>query len=195
MCWDRQTKKILLGIIIPLIGVVLMIGCFITIVINPNIVTLVTYFMPGPGAPEIKYGEFPFRLEYELNGQRHIVEDIAICKFDGYGVDTSHGKYRKWKMELASGQERITLLKLGEAEEIYFPIGYAQYYMGDKNIYEKEQYDNTETIIYNTNYAAMVKKSGNITSDSIIEADELLREFKIKIISWEPSAPITNTFK
>lgn len=155
--------------------------------------TLITYFMPGPGVPEIKYGEFPFRLEYELNGQRHIVEDIVICEFDGYGMNTAEGKYRKWKTRLASGQERITLLKLSETEEIYFPTGGAKEYMDeDKKEYEIEQENN---ITGKQDYKAIWYKDGNNGFTYILEADELLREFKIKIISWEPSAPITNTFK
>lgn len=40
---------------------------------------------PNPPQPTIKHGQFPFRLEYELNGQRKIIEDTLICEFDGSG--------------------------------------------------------------------------------------------------------------
>ena len=37
-------------------------------------------------APQITEGEFPFVLEYEINGERHIIEDTVVCKFDGYDL-------------------------------------------------------------------------------------------------------------
>ena len=47
--------------------------------------------------PEIRYGEFPFRLEYEINGERFVIEDTVICEFDGIGWNEAQGKFRKWK--------------------------------------------------------------------------------------------------
>ena len=41
---------------------------------------------PDPPMPEITYGEFPFRLVYELNGEQIVIEDIIICEFDGFGM-------------------------------------------------------------------------------------------------------------
>ncbi len=78
---------------------------------------------PNPPRPEITYGEFPFRLEYEINGERKVIQDTLICKFDGFGSDEGRGKYRKWKTRLASGNERLTLLKVDETMEIYYSGG------------------------------------------------------------------------
>jgi hypothetical protein len=88
------------------------------------VVALVTYLVfpwllifigiqskPNPPRPEITNGEFPFRLMYEVNGYQKVIEDTLIYEFDGYGADEGRGKYRKWKKRLASGNERITLLK------------------------------------------------------------------------------------
>ncbi|USB32453.1 hypothetical protein [Paenibacillus sp. YPG26] len=61
--------------------------------------------LPNPTRPSITYGEFPFQLEYELDGKRMIIEDILICEFDGFGTDEGRGKYRKWKQRLASGSK------------------------------------------------------------------------------------------
>ncbi|WP_350339123.1 hypothetical protein [Paenibacillus polymyxa] len=38
----------------------------------------------NPSRPEITYGKFPFRLEYEINGQRKVIQDTLICEYDGW---------------------------------------------------------------------------------------------------------------
>lgn len=58
---------------------------------------------PNPPRPEITYGEFPFSLEYEINGHRKVIEDTLIGEYDGIGMNEGIGKYRKWKWRLASG--------------------------------------------------------------------------------------------
>lgn len=47
--------------------------------------------MPNPPSPKFTYGEFPFVLEYAINGERFVVEDTVICKYDGVGLDESQG--------------------------------------------------------------------------------------------------------
>jgi len=59
--------------------------------------------LPNPPKPGITYSEFPFRLVYEINGERKVIEDTLICEYDGIGMDEGRGKYRKWKEHLASG--------------------------------------------------------------------------------------------
>lgn len=87
--------------------------------------------LPNPPKPEIIYGEFPFRLVYEINGERKVIEDTLICEYDGIGMDEGRGKYRKWKEHLASGNQEIMLLKIDNTKEIYYNPGPADYYMGD----------------------------------------------------------------
>ena len=86
------------------------------------------FMYSNPPLPEIKYGEFPFRLEYEINGQRVVVEDTIVCEFDGIGWNGTMGeKYRKWKTYLASGREQpgtySTAVLIDERNEIYFSLG------------------------------------------------------------------------
>ena len=45
---------------------------------------------PAPPLPEITYGEFPFRLEYELNEKLHVIEDTLIVEFDGFWNERRH---------------------------------------------------------------------------------------------------------
>lgn len=140
---------------------------------------------PNPPRPEITHGEFPFRLEYELNGQRKVIEDTIICDFDGFGADEGRGKYRDWKGKLASGNERITLLKVDSRTEIYFIDGRVEYYMGEP------EYANSDSSFPN---AAIIEKSGGITRDGFLRAEDLLKQYNIKLISWDVSPPIKNNF-
>ena len=67
-------------------------------------------FNPTPPPPDIQYGEFPFKLTYELNGEIKVVEDTIICEFVGFVNRGTAGKARRWKTTLKSGNEQLTLL-------------------------------------------------------------------------------------
>lgn len=144
------------------------------------------YLEPNPPRPEITRGEFPFRLEYEINGERKVVQDTLICEFDGFGADEGRGKYRKWKRRLASGNERVTLLKVDDTKEVYYPPGSANYYMGDL--------ENGKQYQHSFPNASIIEKRGGINSDGFLPADELLNKYHIKLISWDASQPIKNSF-
>jgi hypothetical protein len=141
---------------------------------------------PNPLEPEITYGEFPFRLEYEIKGERKIIQDTLICEYDGIGADEGQGKYRKWKQRLASGNERVTLLKIDDTSEIYYNPGSTKYYMGDLR----------DSIQYNHEFpnASMFRRDGRFTSYKTIRAEQLLSEYDIKLISWDYTPPIKNNF-
>ena len=155
-----------------------------------------SYFIQVP-KPEIPYGEFPFRLTYELNGEIKVIEDTIICEFDGFKVEGESGKYRKWKTRLKSGRERITLLdvrQLGEMDdfnrtilELFFSYGNGEYYMGD-------EYRRSEAKI-STYVEYMYQNIDGTTGGSAFSAEEAYEKYKIKLISWEPALPIQNSFK
>ncbi|MNF17707.1 hypothetical protein D3C80_2213760 [compost metagenome] len=42
--------------------------------------------------------------------------------------------------------------------------------------------------------ALIIEKEDRITSNRLIRADQLLKEYNIKLISWEASQPIRNNF-
>lgn len=143
---------------------------------------------PNPPQPSITYGEFPFRLEYELNGKRMIIEDTLICEYDGIGANEGVGKYRKWKQRLASGNANgdfVILEEISKFEKIGFYPGSAEYYMNDSKWHREN----------NSSFPnAWILEEGNVTGDSFLEEDELLEKYHIKLISWEPSPPIENSF-
>lgn len=143
--------------------------------------------LPNPPKPEITYGEFPFRLEYEINGQRKVIKDTLICEYNGIGINEGQGKYRKWKERLASGGQDIILLKVNNAKTIYYSPGSADYYMDDLD--EKVQY------VHNFPDACYFEKySDGSTSNGIISEDELLQSYHIKLVDWEYTQPIKNSF-
>jgi hypothetical protein len=157
---------------------------------------------PNPPRPEITYGEFPFRLEYEINGERKVIQDTLICEFDGFGADEANGKYRKWKDSLASGNSfRQPLLEANGREEITYYPGIAKYFMGDLGQNEEFQQTIADSIIIERG-SRIIKKDGRVferdgktSSNQYSNANELLESYHIKLISWDSTPPIKNTFK
>ncbi|HWP79547.1 MAG TPA: hypothetical protein VN446_02805 [Candidatus Acidoferrum sp.] len=154
-------------------------------------------FSPNPAAPKIKYGEFPFKLTYELNGEVKVLEDVIVCEFDGYKSLGEGGKYRKWKTSLKSGADRATLLDLRERDafdsqgrkvlELYFFVGDAAYYMGDKKSFPV----NGQNLDYVA--AILINQDGNKLDDGISTYDAY-EKFGLRLITWEPTEPINNIF-
>ena len=65
--------------------------------------------------PQIKEGEFPFEIVYEIDGEIITVNDIYVCEFDGYDWNEGRGKHRKWKGYIkSSGSEELILLEDGD---------------------------------------------------------------------------------
>ena len=147
---------------------------------------------PSPPAPEIKYAEFPFKLEYELNGEIFVVEDALVCEFDGFGANYSQTeKFREWKSYLLSGDGRIILVSTEELEVFFSPNSSptnAFVFMGDI-----EKYDRMTELFPN----ALYKKDFYNQKENayIITAEEMWEKYKIRLISWEIADPIENTFK
>lgn len=170
--------------------------------------------LPNPPKPEISYGEFPFRLTYELNGEIRTIKDVAICEFNGYGKRTEAGQSRKWKTHLKSevdepnsnnerGKETdfiwITLLDLRndgvfddfghEILELYFFGGNGHYYMDDELGGHDRKAQDFTWVDY------MYKTVDGTIGHSAFKAEEAYEKFNIRLISWEVVEPIQNTFK
>jgi hypothetical protein len=142
---------------------------------------------PNPLPPDITYGEFPFRLEYELNGERKVIEDTVICEYDGIDSDEAKGKFRKWKARLANrgieGDVRLILLEVDDIKQILYYPGSADFYMGDPYTHYENNFSFPDAVIAEKD-----------SSSRLIFANELLQKYHIKLISWDYSKPITNSF-
>lgn len=155
-------------------------------------------FFETPSKPEITYGEFAFKLEYELNGERFVVEDVWVCEFDGFGANEGTGRYRKWKGKVkGTGEDKIVLLNvknptmLGSLDAsvskqiIYFLPGSASYYMGDST---RSRNEFPDALYWEYSFPFT-------TVEGKIEAEEMQEKFNLKLISWKIEEPIENNFK
>ena len=97
----------------------------IIIFVAPVLIQL--YIWSAPPSPAIRYGEFPFRLEYELNGERFIIEDTLIATFIGRrrgGIMEESG-LRMWYSTLENrilepGRGFNSVLVFGDDLSIFF---------------------------------------------------------------------------
>ncbi len=175
-------------------GIVIIGGVFLML---PSLIfPFFALISPKIPEPEITYGEFPFRIEYELDGQLNIIEDTVIAEFNGCEFSAgSMKRERRWRSRLASGRED---LPFGDDLGIYFSRGSAQYYMGEnvqsmslkphialRNLEEGFKRE-VDFILGESGYIRTVLNFG--------EAQEVLTQYGITLINWEISEPIVNNF-
>ena len=160
-----------------------------------------SFFLPSPPMPEINYGEFPFKLVYEVNGEQKVIEDTLICEYDGIVVGSGE-KFLKWKSWLDSGKNSIVLLEVKnppredkhgrkiKSRSIVYWLAPTEIHMGAqrKSYYEKFEYTFPDAACYDV-------LDGGAISNKRISADELLEEYGIRLISWEIAPPIVNSFR
>ena len=155
-------------------------------------------FEPAPSKPVIRHGEFPFRLEYEINGEVKVIEDTLIFDYRGTR-NTGAGKVRNWVRTFSSGATDVVLLEVEDPVETWsgipieqtvrYPVGTGSYYM--EGPYEDKGEENDSY-----RYAVVYSKFADGSRlESSCYPDELYEDFKIRIISWEIAEPIANTFK
>ena len=136
--------------------------------------------------PQIKEGEFPFEIVYEIDGKIITVNDVYVCEFDGFVWNKGIGKHRRWKGYLKrSGTEELVLLEDGDLK-FAVSVGSPEYYMSDPDCAYS---DNTPTIYY-----IKSNEFGGTTSGTL-DIEPLLEQYKLKLISWEFSEPIQNLFE
>ena len=141
---------------------------------------------PDPPAPEITYHEFPFTLVYGINGKKIVVEDTIKCEFKGF-ASGSNGKWRMWEASLASNEgiskdSGVSIQAYG-LDNVFFSLGDAHYYMGEPG--------------YTTMnlYAYRIETFGGLKTRYELSSDELLKQYGIILVTWNPSPAIENSFK
>ena len=176
--------------------------------------------IPNPRMPEIKYAEFPLRIEIEYKSERFIFEDTIVCEYEGVGVqEYGTGKYRRWKEYFASGNEyqasypTIILLDT-DVVEIKYHSGEGAYYM-DKPYYEIEDRGRFDKDNDGTPYTPSGphiyihdKRGGTPTNETSLSFTfistipqqephlrETLEKYGVELINMEQTQPIENTFR
>ncbi len=140
---------------------------------------------PNPPRPQKTYAEFPFELTYEIDGDTITIRDVYICEYKGVGFDEGNGKYRKWNGYIKSTGEPAVFLTEDADRKIYCFVGDAEYYMGEESDYELQPltpriYDEIKEYSVDTKY--------------FFSSTQIMHHYKIKIIDWEFTEPIKNSF-
>ena len=171
MAKSKKVWIILLVILIPLIP-------FIYIALAWTVVGIGMWvFTPNPARPEETYGEFPFELIYEIDGETITINDIYVCEYDGITCDTGSGKYRTWNGYVKSTGDDVVVLYKDNITTIHCYVGDAEYYMDDEKYPEQRPF-----------------KPRFYIGSLPISTDQLLQRYKIRIVSWSLSEPIENSF-
>ena len=148
-------------------------------------------WMLGP-SPEITRAEFPFRLEYEVNGEVFVAEDVLICEFAGNRWDASMGVHHTWSAHFESGITRITLYR-DDAVEVFFHPARETWSAGIFMGYRREGRNRTT----NDTFPGAVRTNNFYTGEEsrFISAEDLLELYNIRLLHWEIAPPITNVFR
>ena len=179
-------SQIVKFIIIAIAGLffVVSVGIFFVVSLPWTILGVGVLLLPNPPRPAITHGEFPFWVEYEIDGERFVVEDVFIAEFDGFGRNLGQGAYRRWNGWLkGSGSDAVLLLVDGE-KRIYATVGSAEFYMND------ERWPRERPLIPRLIITLPNEQGGIRTSSS----EELFEPYNIRLVDWQLSEPIVNSF-
>ena len=154
---------------------------------------------PNPTEPEITSGEFPFVIEYEFEGETYIIEDTVVCSYKGndpsalvptrsYSYDIKNNSDQLMIEFDANTESLLTKGQINEESRIVWYYGHGGYYLGDP-----KEADSGPCI----NYVEIYKSSPKVFhhQKTKLTNEQLEELFGIKIIRFEFSSPIENTFE
>ena len=153
----------------------------------------------GIKVPAITEGEFPIYLEYEINGERYIIDDIVVCSYNGidttgfipirsYSVSLKNESNKTLMVFEDNTESKLTKGRINEEASIRLHIGNGGYYLGDP-----DDKDHTPYISYDERYKTEPKVTHNDVTK--LTNEQLEEIFGIKIIRFEFSSPIENAFE
>jgi hypothetical protein len=149
--------------------------------------------------PKIKYAEFPIKIEYTLNGEHKIAENLLICEFKEIvhtswleRVNTGVSSYSVWDSKFEDNQNVAPIILFDNNDiTIDYSFGSAGYYMND----------NASREIYYPGFRVFEPHpSGERVCTSFKTVEELENyilnkyEVEIDIINCVLPAPIANSF-
>lgn len=136
--------------------------------------------------PVIKSAEFSFKLEYKLQGELIVVEDILVCKYMGIRWDGSIGWHREYDKYIKSNKKTkdIVLCGLEKGAKLYYYTGYPALYLGDGNTAKGEQLNQ----VYSST-------NDNPSTSRKFYNNNSYKDLGVELISWVIDSPIENTFE
>lgn len=154
----------------------------IVIVSLPWVILLIfSVLEPNPPEPVITYGEFPFRLEYKIDGETVVIEDVIICEYCG-GSSAIGDNSRVWSKILKNNSNLVIFED--DNVRISCDLGAPEYYMGDPEYRTSEEPQEPYFYIYNKR-----PKSNPLNTQQLIEL------YKVELVDAKLSEPIENSFK
>lgn len=196
-------------IFVVIIAIILLFVIGFLLLISPWLLLAIgLYFSPAPPKPEIKYGEFDFKLVYEISGEVRTIEDTIVCEFDGFNIDEGRGKTRRWKEHFKNEQnnelyafriedpeykgyrhskpnyDQIVLQNI-DCYKVVLIVADAEYFLGEL--------ENRRTGEIEPSIQVYDKSIGYYKDPT--QRDEFLKEYNFKVISWYCDHPIENSFK
>ena len=137
--------------------------------------------------PKITYGEFPFEITYMINNETITVKDVYVCEYVGAFWDWNRGHFREWKGYVKNTNESSLLITEDADRKIYCFVGSAEFYMDDEEYPEQKP---LSPRVFD------VEKNDNINAEIMFfSSEEIMQYYGIKIISWNFSEPIINSFE
>ncbi|MCL2407690.1 MAG: hypothetical protein FWC95_07145 [Defluviitaleaceae bacterium] len=146
-------------------------------------------------SPVIEYGEFPFRIVYEIDGVQYEIEDTILASFIGI-----NSRGRNWSSSFKSGrsQRRYDIFSTTvvpyafsrgrpiEEVTIWISFGEPDYYMGDRR-------GNRQGPRFM--YTEMSIEGFILITSGEISKEQLYEYFDINVLEWSFSEPIRNRFR
>ena len=141
--------------------------------------------------PKIRYGEFPFYLIYEIDGEQIRIDDTIVSYFSGIGANSARGIHIRWNLRLASGSKPNILSRRdqdyygfflftgslqGNSTTIFFDVGHPPYWLGYEHYTD---YSPGSVFLSRRGYSG------------IITEDELWDVYKIRIIEAKLAEPMS----
>lgn len=158
------------------------------------VVTFVVQLFPEKmEPPAVEYGEFPFKVVYEVNGETMETEDTLVFEYNGVGWNEGVGTYYQWNTRFLSEKEcpkeTPMLIPLYREEDINgneiavcFVLGDFAYYMENgRKTYGDKGYSVGDMVLRSTE------------EERLISEEELYLEYGIKIL--EKSLPAPNSYE
>lgn len=176
----KEKKKKILTMIISLI----VIGALV--VVSPLLYFFGEIFIEmvfdKPSKPTITHGEFLFELVYEYNGKEITIRDTIICDYNGSSFALDGGNHRDWTCVIKNNNNYGRYIIDENIRDLYIQVPLeADYYMGAPNV--------------NSEIAKPYIYYIDDSTGTVYYEQDLSNVVGAKIVSWNPSEPIQNTFK
>jgi len=142
---------------------------------------------PEPATPEVTRGEFPFWIEFELDGEMFLIEDAFIAEFEGFDWNAGRGRHRVWRGWIEGTGTYRMLIPVDESRRLEIVVGRPETYMNDQSFTTHgAPFPQFIMIIYDEN-------SNDSWENLSVEA--LYEQHGVKIVNYSFSEPIVNSFR